>query len=209
MPLVLAAVGTLGTYLVTDQQRQATEARAVADRQIKILEIISDKIASPDENERIFALWLTLSLDSKLAVKLLPALSTHEQKSAEFKKALEDVTKAIVWSVDAPKAAIEGRCNLRHHGELECEPVNWLEMKVDGRDLRVKGDAWEGDVTFNGTRGYYDWTFKTGKQGHTDIYLDEQGILLFGIVKGKDEDPRTDWTYWGTRETAPNRADEE
>ena len=42
MPLVVAVVGTLGTYLLTSQQREAAEARAAADRQIKILEIVAD-----------------------------------------------------------------------------------------------------------------------------------------------------------------------
>lgn len=84
MPLVLAIVGALGTYLITEQQReaseaaaeaqrQATAARAAADRQLKILDIFADKITSPNENERILAIYSTLALDPDLASKLLPA----------------------------------------------------------------------------------------------------------------------------------------
>ena len=39
MPLVIAVVGIMGTYLITNEQREAAEIRADADRQIKILDI--------------------------------------------------------------------------------------------------------------------------------------------------------------------------
>ena len=78
MPLVLAAVGTLGTCAVTEQQRKSAEIRAAADRQLEMVNIFTQKMTSEEEDDRIFALFSLLSLDSDLAAKLLPTFVYRE-----------------------------------------------------------------------------------------------------------------------------------
>ncbi len=69
MPLAVALVGMFGTYFITSQQQESAETKAVADRQVKILEIFAEKITSSDESERIFALRLLGTVDNDLAAK--------------------------------------------------------------------------------------------------------------------------------------------
>jgi hypothetical protein len=71
MPLVIAAVGIIGTYLITQQQikstsslqevqRKQTQENAKLEQQIKILEIFSKNIVSQQEHEKKIALNLTV-----------------------------------------------------------------------------------------------------------------------------------------------------
>ena len=208
MPLVVAVVGTLGTYLLTSQQREAAEARAAADRQIKILEIVADKITSSDESQQIFALRLTSKLDPDLSAKLVTAFDLQGVSERVRNVANEVTVQAVASTVRAamaatedPRAAIEGVWVLRRQDKLPGSPVTKLEMKIDATGLTVLGDSWTGKVTFDGKQGYYLWEFKDGRSGRTDIYLDETGIL-YGKVKGSG----IDWTYWASREIHPARA---
>ena len=227
MPLVLVVVGTLGTYVVTDQQRRAAEqnavaqreaaaVRAAADRQLKMMDIFADKMTSPDENERIFAIYSVLSLDPDLAAKLLPTFGVYETGSERFKKILGYVTEAIVLKrVAAPEvpadaeppaaATIDGRWLLRRQDRLVETWDNWLEMELDETGaLRVAGSTWTGRGELRGRWGFYDWTFTEQPQmtGRTDIYLDEAGIL-YGRVKGSG----LDWTYWAMPATTARKQD--
>lgn len=94
MPLVLAIVGTVGTYLITQQKQQATEAQAdlereranavaLASRQVKVLELFADKIVSDDEGEQTLALFSTLALDPELAAKLLPTFAIKQKNRSD------------------------------------------------------------------------------------------------------------------------------
>ena len=225
MPLVLAVVGTVGTYVVTDQQqksaeesalaqREAAEVRADADRQLKIIGIFADKMTSSDENDRIFAIYSVLSLDPDLAAKLLPTFGVYESGSERFKKILGYVTEAIVLErVAAPETAtddkppvaatIDGRWLLRRQDRLVQTWSNWLEMELDDTGtLRVNGNTWTGEGELRGRWGFYDWIFtdRPDMTGRTDIYLDEAGIL-YGRVKGSG----LDWTYWAMPATSSGK----
>jgi len=206
MPLVVALVGIMGTYLVTNQQQKSAEIRAAADRQIKIIEVFADKITSDNEKERLLAIRLTRTLDIDLAAKIMTfVVDSGEEKSVAVRKVVENLMEQTITSRVAvnkgktkhPGAILEGRWLLRRQGvppgtgRIE----NWMEFKIGENGLKVQGDIWEGEVKFDGKQGYYLWKFKDGRSGRTDIYLDSSGIL-FGDVKGSG----IDWTYWASRE---------
>lgn len=205
MPLVVAVVGILGTHFLSSQQREAAEARAAEDRQIKILEIVADKITSSDENQQLFALQLIPKLDPVLSTKLVTSLE-YQEVSKKVRKVIAEVTgqavrsrvRAAMAATENPRAAITGHWLLRRQGDPSRTLVTWLDMTVDATSLKVKGDKWEGRGSFNGELGYYDWKFEDGKSGRTDIYLDKTGIL-YGKVEGSE----IDWTYWASRESGP------
>ena len=87
MPLAIAFVGVLSTFVVTCQQQESAETLAAADRQVKILEIFADKITSTEEAERIFALRLLDTLDNELAAKLAHAVSENESEPPKIRRA--------------------------------------------------------------------------------------------------------------------------
>jgi|GEM_PF-4358584 len=110
MPLVIASVGILGTYFITQQQednakskadldRQLSINRADSDRQIKIIEIFSEKITSNDEKQRMMALRLLRVLDDELAEKLASAAAEAERTESDAQKLAQKV-------VDVAKARI-------------------------------------------------------------------------------------------------------
>lgn len=214
MPLAVALVGTLGTYFVTNEQRKSAEVRAAADREIRIIEIFVDKYTSENIDERVLAIGLTAALDFELSSKILTAIALDGEGAGDIKnndvdrytdkeklaKAIENVTQRVITAgVSSPDTAhpgakLEGMWLLRRQGTSSNQVVNWLEFKMEGKQLMVVGNTWKGDVVFDGTRGHYLWEFEDGRTGRTDIYLDSSGTL-FGRVKGGN----IDWTYWATR----------
>lgn len=126
MPLVVAFVGILGTHLITSQQQQSVEIKAVEDRQIKILEIFAEKITSSDEGERIFALRLLGAVDNDLAAKLANAVSETENKPTAVRR----VAEQVVIEAEA-RAASQPRIYLHIQDELNRE----IAQKV-GEELR-------------------------------------------------------------------------
>ncbi len=86
MPLVVAAVGVMGTYFLTQQQQSNALAKADADRQVKILEIFAEKITSPDERERILGLRLLEAVDPDLAAKLAHAVAEGEKEDSKVQQ---------------------------------------------------------------------------------------------------------------------------
>ena len=105
MPLVVALVGIMGTYLITGQQaesaRRASEAQiaaareaAIADRQIKVLDIFGEKIASKEPSERILALNILMSVEPDLGGKLAKAVGDTE-KNPEVKERAQEVARAL------------------------------------------------------------------------------------------------------------------
>jgi hypothetical protein len=91
MPVVVAAVGILGTYFITEQQGRDANVKADADRQIKILEIFSEKITSADEAQRILALRLLKAVDGDLAEKLASAVSETEPVESKVRQVANEV----------------------------------------------------------------------------------------------------------------------
>lgn len=61
---------------------------------------------------------------------------------------------------------------------------------VEGDQISVSGDDWEGLGTTNGKQGYYDWKFTDGRQGRTTFLIKSDGTLE-AHVSG----PGIDWWY--------------
>lgn len=104
MPLVVALVGIAGTFFITQQQERnaqvmsdaqlvSTKEMAAADRQIKILEIFAEKIASADPEQRILALRLLRAIDGEFAEKLAVAVSEGESEQSEVRIVADQVAE--------------------------------------------------------------------------------------------------------------------
>jgi len=104
MPVVVAAVGIAGTYLITRQQENnaqtmseaqlsSTREMAAADRQIKILEIFAEKVSSQDAQQRILALRLLRAVDGNLAEKLATAVLEGESQASEVRSVAGQVAE--------------------------------------------------------------------------------------------------------------------
>jgi len=114
MPIVVAAVGILGTYLITQQQESNALAMADSDRQVKILEIFAEKITSDDSKQRLLAIKLLRVLDDELAEKLALAVAEAEPDKSVLKEAATKVA-------DVAKARIELRPRIYVHVEGQSE----------------------------------------------------------------------------------------
>jgi len=188
MPLVVAMVGIFGTVLITSQQQksadtraaaaqQSAEIRASADRQLKLLEIFSQKVASPNHGERVVAIRLIKAVDRELAAKL-------ESMGV--------------------RAVIEGEWVLRRKDAPPKYYANWLQMRLTNEDgLMVIGDSWKGQGTFDGEAGYYEWEFNDGKRGRTEFWIDDTGLMRGQVAAhGTDADlPSLNWHFWASRST--------
>jgi hypothetical protein len=91
MPLVIALIGTIGTWLVTRQQERSAQQRANSDRQVKVLEIFAEKITSPDDRQRLLALRMLRAVDAELASDLALAVAETEPEES----AVRDVATAV------------------------------------------------------------------------------------------------------------------
>lgn len=147
LPLVIAGVGTFGTYFITQQQeanaqvnaasdRQIAKDNADSDRQIKILEIFSDKITHRDENQRLLALELLRVLDDDLAGKLASAVAKAEKEGSSVRKVatkLADVTKARIEL--RPRIYMHVRSNAERMAakavERLLEKNNWIVPGIE------------------------------------------------------------------------------
>ena len=95
-------------------------------------------------------------------------------------------------------APIEGRWLLRLSDQPPAvPPETYMRVKLDGTRLKVFGDSWHGEGSFDGERGYYDWEFSdgSGRTGSTKIRLDREGYL-YGTVSGSG----IHWSYWASRQ---------
>ncbi len=104
MPLVVALVGIGGTVLITQQQgyyarlqahaeMEAARERAEADRQIKILEIFSEKFSSENEAERALGVRLLSTIDSGFAERVALAVEAGEEENSNLKRVAVDVAR--------------------------------------------------------------------------------------------------------------------
>jgi hypothetical protein len=102
MPLVVAMVGIGGTLLITAKQEQnarmlhdaelaTAQEMAVADRQIKVLDLFAQRISSKDPNERVLALRLLRAVDGDLAEKLATAVSEGESQGSAVRAVADQV----------------------------------------------------------------------------------------------------------------------
>jgi hypothetical protein len=85
MPMVVAGVGIWGTHLITREQEQNAQIKAIADRQVKLLELFADKITSKDDSQRILALGLLKAMDGDLAAKLASAAVEAEPEGSKVR----------------------------------------------------------------------------------------------------------------------------
>ena len=134
MPLVIAGVGILGTYLITQQQELNAIAKADSDRQIKILEIFAEKITNEDIKQRLLAIKLLRALDDDLAEKLASAVAEAEPDKSKIK---EVATKVA----DVAKARIEFRPRIYMHVQSnnEKEAAQAVEQLLEKNDWIVPG----------------------------------------------------------------------
>jgi len=224
MPIVVALVGIMGTYLITNEQREAAKIRADADRQVKILEIFANKLMSSKKEEKLVAASMTMAMDRDLATKMAVVFDMISNAEDEIKSSniIEDfennlISHAIIsklaegkTGLEYQKAILEGRWILFR--QTDNRAVNFLEFRGGEAGITVHGKSWDGKVTFDGKHGYYRWEFTQGYlkgcEGRTDFYLDSTGVL-FGKVKGEQysgenekkcgREVGLEWTFWGIR----------
>jgi hypothetical protein len=102
MPIVITALGIFGTCAVTSQQNtnavlmaqtqlQSEETRSRSEQQIKILEIFSNRISSPNVDERQLAIRILSVLDGDLASKLATAVSANEKEDPSVRTLAREV----------------------------------------------------------------------------------------------------------------------
>ncbi len=134
MPVVVACVGSLGTYLITQQQEANAVAKAASDRQIKILEIFAEKITDEDMNQRILGINLLRALDADLAEKLALAVADAEPDKSELKIAATRIA-------DEAKASIERipRIYLHVDGSPEKTAATEVEKLLESQGWVVPG----------------------------------------------------------------------
>lgn len=143
MPIVVASVGMVGTYLITSQQeenaRTVGDAQlksavelAFADRQIKVLEIFSEKIASTDQEQRILALNILRAVDPDLASKLALAVSEAEPQASRVKEVAQQVAKEA-------RAQIPARIYVHIREEEDRSQAQSIEQHLEAGGFDVPG----------------------------------------------------------------------
>lgn len=86
---------------------------------------------------------------------------------------------------------LAGTYSLYSREETSGAVVGTMKIKaVEGDQISVSGDDWEGLGTTNGKQGYYDWKFTDGRQGRTTFLIKSDGTLE-AHVSG----PGIDWWY--------------
>jgi hypothetical protein len=134
MPLVIAGVGILGTYLITQQQETNAIAKADSDRQVKILEIFAEKITDKDEKQRLLAIKLLRAVDDELAEKLASAVAETEPEKSDVKIAATKIA-------DEAKARIEHKPRIYIHvsGNEEKNAAESVEKLLEDQGWIVPG----------------------------------------------------------------------
>jgi len=98
MPLVIALVGFIGTKFITKSQIRSSEnissteltsieKRSRDEKQLKLLEIFSNKITSKDLNERILAVKLLGLLDPTLSTQLATIVAEDSSENRNVRMA--------------------------------------------------------------------------------------------------------------------------
>jgi hypothetical protein len=134
MPLVVAGVGSFGTYFITQQQEANAIAKAASDRQLKILEIFAEKITAKDTDQRLLAINLLRALDADLAEKLASAVANVEPEKSQLRV-------AAIKIADEAKASIEQRPRIYLHvvGDVERTAAKIVESILEKNGWVVPG----------------------------------------------------------------------
>lgn len=85
MPIIVGLVGVLGTYFISMQQIASAEKSARSDQQIKMLEIFSNKITSPNKNDQELAVRILNTMDPELARNLATAVFESDSVDSSIK----------------------------------------------------------------------------------------------------------------------------
>jgi hypothetical protein len=121
MPIVIALVGIGGTYFITAQQSKNSEVASAtqmdsareladADRQVKVLDIFSEKITSQDAKTRIIALGMLRVLEPEMAEKLASVVAEQEPETSPVRRAADEaVREATSRAAGAPRIFIHIR----------------------------------------------------------------------------------------------------
>ena len=145
MPLVIALVGVAGTYFITQQQEknantmretqlENTREMAEADREIKILELFTEKITSQDENQRLMALRMLRAINADLAERLAKAVSEAEPENTEIRKVADQIA-------DEAKAVRTGVPRIFFHIQTEEDraPAKNIALKLQESGYIIPG----------------------------------------------------------------------
>lgn len=183
MPLVIAGVGILGTYLITQQQADVAEANAISERQVKILEIFAEKITNEDEKQRLLAIKLLRVLDDDLAEKLASAVAETEPEESEIKKVATKVA-------DVAKARIELRPRIYMHvqGSTEKEAARAVEELLEKNDWIVPGIQRVGVKSPSSSQlRYFKKAEKSMAEEIHDLLKDANYDISLSYVSGYEE----------------------
>ncbi|HZV68826.1 MAG TPA: hypothetical protein VFG10_04750 [Saprospiraceae bacterium] len=99
IPLVIAAVGLVGTYSLTHEQINSAERLARSDQQIKLLEIFSEKITSEKIIDREYAVRILKMFDSELSEKLASVVIESNNEDTLIKKIANDILQKKAYVV--------------------------------------------------------------------------------------------------------------
>lgn len=151
LPIVIALVGVIGTYLITNQQikssrllsqtqLESAEKLNRSSQQIKIIEIFSEKITSNDIREREIAIRILSALDLDPANKLIRAIAQTESE--------DTIVRSIARSIIRQEQAQES-----------CFPVvgsyiSLTEAFSFVKKLESKKIPYQIEI-YDGTNGYY------------------------------------------------------
>jgi hypothetical protein len=183
MPLVIAGVGILGTYLITQQQELNAIAKADSDRQIKILEIFAEKITNDDIKQRLLAIKLLRALDDDLAEKLASAVAEAEPDKSKIKKVATKVA-------DVAKARIELRPRIYMHVQSnnEKEAAQAVEQLLERNDWTVPGIQRVGIKTPDSSQlRYFRKVEKSTAEKIRDILKNENYDISLTYIPGYED----------------------
>jgi hypothetical protein len=142
MPLVVAAVGIIGTYLITQQQVDNARSEQHSDRQVKLVEIFAEKITSPDEQQRVLALNLLRALDPELTLNLSTAVA---QTGSESQK-VQEVANQVANEARATLALIP-RVYIHVAGDDERDAAQKIVELLQDKELVVPGIQRVGQIS--------------------------------------------------------------
>jgi hypothetical protein len=126
LPVVVTIVGSISTYMITQQQLksaelvsktqlESTERTTRSDQQIKIIQIFSDKITSKDIREREIAVRILKALDTSLALKLISSIAETNSEDPSVKQVAQSLEEQLT-DVDNSRSYF---CVISSHATLE------------------------------------------------------------------------------------------
>ncbi len=170
MPLVVAAVGSLGTYFITHQQEANAVAKANSDRQVKILEIFAEKITHDDAGQRLLAIKMLRALDPDLAEKLALAVAETEPENS--------VTREVATNIGFEAKAItqlQPRVYIHVNGSSERDIAKKLEELLEKNEWNVPGIERVGSKSPNQSQFRYFKKAESAKAKEIHQFMVDQG----------------------------------